>query len=122
MSVGGGRLASSPSSLFLSLVDLTRAQIAHERFTTYCINSSKFPVYVQNLRKNLHHSPLPNIGHNECVRALFLQLDKSSTMTEGAVVVKTRKFKRNPLLSRRQVCIAKKTRKKEQKETPWRAP
>jgi hypothetical protein len=43
-------------------------------------------------------------------------------MTEGAVVVKTRKFKRNPLLSRRQVCEAKRTRKKEQKmkKTPWR--
>jgi hypothetical protein len=36
-------------------------------------------------------------------------------MTEGAVVVKTRKFKRNPLLSRRQVCCrGRDGRKKEE--------
>jgi ribosomal protein S24E len=41
-------------------------------------------------------------------------------MTEGAVVVKTRKFKRNPLLSRRQVCVAKDNEKEGKEKTPWR--
>jgi len=41
---------------------------------------------------------------NTTTRRTSLVKRRRATMSDGAVVVKTRKFKRNPLLARRQVC------------------
>jgi hypothetical protein len=49
--------------------------------------------------------------HHSRISTTRASVETTFTMSDGAVVVKTRKFKRNPLLSRRQVCVKKRMKR-----------